>query len=402
MNKTRPELTFKHNQKNQRHNWLRLTPAYSVKTVNQILETLPTVHYVLDPFAGTSTTGLVCAELGLKCDLFDINPFLVWFGQVKTQNYTCSQIQETRNTVTPIKEYVNDNQASSYWLPPISDINKWWTTEKLKLLGLLYQAILQQDHLSKSAKNLLLVAFCKLVIEWSNAAFNHQSMSFKTPVQTLPLFSSPLFLLDEFETAVYKLTNEVEKPLFNEINIYQVDARYMPNPISAKYDCVITSPPYPNRVSYIRELRPYMYWLGYLSEAREAGELDWQAIGGTWGVATSRLTKWQPDIHNITFPDFYNLITSIAQKSITLANYVHKYFVDIDTHLKSLYLILKSKAKIFYIVGNSKFYDTVVPVEEIYRHMMQEAGFTNVSINYLRKRNSKKELHEYMVSAEKV
>jgi 23S rRNA G2445 N2-methylase RlmL len=227
-------------------------------------------------------------------------------------------------------------------------------------------------------------------------------MSFKTPVQTLPLFSSPLFLLDEFETAVYKLTNEVEKPLFNEINIYQVDARYMPNPISAKYDCVITSPPYPNRVSYIRELRPYMYWLGYLSEAREAGELDWQAIGGTWGVATSRLTKWQPDIHNITFPDFYNLITSIAQKSITLANYVHKYFVDIDTHLKSLYLILKSKAKIFYIVGNSKFYDTVVPVEEIYRHMMQEAGFTNVSINYLRKRNSKKELHEYMVSAEKV
>ncbi|WP_322490103.1 hypothetical protein [Chloroflexus sp.] len=37
---------------------------------------------------------------------------------------------------------------------------------------------------------------------------------------------------------------------------------------------VITSPPYPNRMSYIRELRPYMYWLGYLNNGRDAGELD--------------------------------------------------------------------------------------------------------------------------------
>jgi hypothetical protein len=48
-------------------------------------------------------------------------------------------------------------------------------------------------------------------------------------------------------------------------------------------------------MSYIRELRPYMYWLGYLQNAREAGELDWKAIGGTWGCATSRVGKWNPE-----------------------------------------------------------------------------------------------------------
>lgn len=42
-----------------------------------------------------------------------------------------------------------------------------------------------------------------------------------------------------------------------------------------------TSPHYPNRISYIRELRPYMYWMKFLGEAREAGEMDWKAIGGT-------------------------------------------------------------------------------------------------------------------------
>lgn len=33
----RAELTFKHNANHGRHGWLRLTPAYSVKLVNDIL-----------------------------------------------------------------------------------------------------------------------------------------------------------------------------------------------------------------------------------------------------------------------------------------------------------------------------------------------------------------------------
>jgi DNA modification methylase len=38
---------------------------------------------ILDPFSGTATTGLVAAEEGLSAQLFDINPFLVWFGNAK-------------------------------------------------------------------------------------------------------------------------------------------------------------------------------------------------------------------------------------------------------------------------------------------------------------------------------
>lgn len=60
-----PELTFKHNLKNGRHGWLRLTPAYSVKVVEQLLDQVPDVTHVLDPFSGSGTTGLVCAERGI-------------------------------------------------------------------------------------------------------------------------------------------------------------------------------------------------------------------------------------------------------------------------------------------------------------------------------------------------
>src|SRR6185437_15229209 len=105
-----------------------------------------------------------------------------------------------------------------------------------------------------------------------------------------------------------------------------------------QYACVITSPPYPNRMSYIRELRPYMYWLGYLQDARSAGELDWQAIGGTWGFATSSVAKWKPEA-DVPIPHrgFMEIIERIDERSPILSRYVHKYFYDMVKHIRGLF-----------------------------------------------------------------
>ncbi len=143
-----------------------------------------------------------------------------------------------------------------------------------------------------------------------------------------------------------------------------------------------------------------MYWLGYLNEAREAGDLDWDAIGGTWGIATSRLTQWTPNGTPIQYAGFDDLIGEIAQNSPLLANYVHRYFLDMIDHLTSLSRVLAPGAKVFYIVGNSKFYDTLVPVERIYVSLLEQCGFGHIVVEPLRKRNSKKELYEYVVSAQ--
>jgi hypothetical protein len=168
------------------------------------------------------------------------------------------------------------------------------------------------------------------------------------------------------------------------------------------YTCVITSPPYPNRMSYIRELRPYMYWLGYLSDGREAGELDWKAIGGTWGVATSNVSKWLPTTEKyIPYTNFTGMLERIAKRSDVLSRYVHKYFYDMIDHVNELFIVTKSGGSINYIVGNSKFYDVLLPVEEIFAALFEASGFVNIKVKPIRKRTSKKELYEYVVSATK-
>ena len=398
----RAELTFKGNLRQGRHSWLRLTPAYSVQVVRQLLDGLDNPGRVLDPFSGTGTTGLVCAERGLTCDLLELNPFLAWFAQVKTRNYAEAELaagwELAQAAATQVRDHADSEQA---WVPPIHHIERWWTPERLATLAGLFHGLQslrrkQQDP----ALDLALIAFCRAAIEWSNAAFNHQSMSFKDNTPTLFSANEQDLIVDAFLANIRQIIASARQELPGQVNVRQGDSRRVADFASGPYDCVITSPPYPNRMSYIRELRPYMYWLGYLNEAREAGDLDWEAIGGTWGVATSRLAQWTPDGVTVQHDGFDDLIRQIVESSPLLANYVHKYFVDMLAHLNSLSRVLAPGAKVFYVVGNSKFYDTLVPVEKIYASLMAQCGFKNVKSSLLRKRNSKKELYEFVVSAE--
>ncbi len=394
----RADLTFKHNRANGRHGWLRLTPAYSIKLVNELLDAHPAIQFVLEPFSGTGTTGLVCAERGVACDLLDINPFLVWLARVKTTNYTLADLQRAQTSAEQIAARAARAPAAELWFPPISHIERWWSFDTREALAKIRRALELELPAESAARDLLLVAFCRLVIEWSNATFNHQSISFrKNPAATAR--AEPRVAPARLSEIVRELCAAATEPLRGRVRVVNADSRRIPLPRGELYDAVITSPPYPNRMSYIRELRPYMYWLGYLSQAQQAGELDWQAIGGTWGAATSRLTQWSPNGAEIRDPDFAAMLRAIEQASPLLANYVHRYFVDMVEHFASVSAALKPGGRVFYIVGNSKFYDTLVPVEKIFAQLLERQGFVRSQIDILRKRNSKKELIEFCVSA---
>ena len=247
------------------------------------------------------------------------------------------------------------------------------------------------------ARDLLTVAFCRCVIDWSNAAFNHQSMSFKEAEPSLFDTLERDDLLAEYAHLARGIIESTAAPVPGSVRVTHGDSRSLPAS-EGPCDALITSPPYPNRMSYIRELRPYMYWLGYLTHARQAGEMDWQAIGGTWGIATSLVGKWRPNGETVEHPGFDEMADTIRTRCPLLGNYVHKYFVDMTAHIRSAAKLLRPGGRAFYIVGNSKFYDTMVHVEEIYASLMRAAGFGDVRIDKLRKRNSKKELFEFAVS----
>jgi hypothetical protein len=400
-------LTQKGNLKNTRYGWLRLTPAHSVHLVSGLLDTHPEKHLVvLDPFCGTGTTALVCAERGIESDTIDINPFLIWLTRTKTHFYKADEIETFTEVSNLVVEKMLAAEEQVAWVPPLHQIEKWWDEQTLGVLSRARSAInCLEKSVSENVVNLLKVAFCRVMIERANVSFGHQSMSFKkNGAGNLPLLE---LLEDEtvlsWKQAFATISQSAYSNIISQPRVLLCDARNLSLKLEPnRYTCVITSPPYPNRMSYIRELRPYMYWLGYLKNARDAGELDWKAIGGTWGCATSNVGKWNPEFKvKIPYDGFHDILDRIAQKSELLSRYIHKYFYDMLQHSKELFSIVKPGGAVHYIVGNSKFYDVVLPVESIFAGLFESVGFVNVSIRTIRKRTSKKELFEFVVSAEK-
>lgn len=399
----RADYTHKHNAESGRHGWLRLTPAYSLKIVDEVLRAYEGIAEinVFDPFCGTGTTALCAGYRGHTAVTVEINPFLVWFSRTKTDSYSTQVISELNQVGHAVSDDIRHGRVPGAPAPRMYNIERWWNATALDFLCALKGAIDSKFAEESKQRSLLLVAFCRTLIHLSNAAFNHQSMSFKLGVQTT--FDFDIDLCGIFIKNLNFVLGGARQNPAGRVCVHRADSRRLAKRDADSVDCVITSPPYANRMSYIRELRPYMYWLGYLVDGRDAGEMDWEAIGGTWGIATSRLEKWSAPAHG-----YQSGLLSDAVKRIRkaenrngrlLANYVSKYFSDMWSHFQSLIGVLNHGATIHYIVGNSTFYGVLVPVEQIYADMLSRLGFSNVECVPIRKRNSKKELIEFDVRA---
>jgi len=387
-----PRITFRGNLRSTRHGWLRLTPAYSVELVRELVlaRSRPDLP-VLDPFCGTGTTLTACAEQGIACHTVDINPFLRWLADAKSRPYSNADLAKARALVGAMAGAASEGSALG-WVPPLHNIEKWWDERTLAALS---RAFAELRGKRGKARDLAALAFCRTLVDAGNVSFRHQSMSFRPRAGAADVGAL-------LKAAFEPLATGAAQPLQgSEGSVLLGDSRQL-GEILPKNSCgsVVTSPPYVNRMSYIRELRPYMYWLGFLADGRQAGELDWQAIGGTWGVATSKLSRWQPD-GELELKRLQPLLRKIDKQSPVLARYVERYFCDMDRHIASVGQVLASGGRAHYVIGNSKFFDVVVPAEKLFADLFVKHGFAGVKTRVLRRRTSKKELFEYLVSAER-
>jgi 16S rRNA G966 N2-methylase RsmD len=393
----RLEYTSRHNVSLGRHGWLRLMPAYSARLVDELLAESKVTDVILDPFGGTGTTALLAASKGRYAVSLDINPFLVWLARAKLAMYSLDELRQVREAQRAITRSLDKRAESLEVSPPIHGIERWWSDEDVELLRRLKGGI-RSAEVSTQARDLLLVAFCRVIYDRAKLTRRHPSLSFRTPTPeqaVLPLAAEPF--LDAI-TAV--LPAAADNPYVAAVSEC-CDARDLSNLTPRSIDIVITSPPYPNRVTVIRELRPYMYWLDYLKNSTDSGALDWRAIGGTWGAATHRLKTWElPPTANVP-----PMILAIAKKVAAtrkpaakiMANYILRYFADMTVHVEALASVMRHGGRFHYVVGNSSFYGNVVETEKALMHIFVRAGFVNVRARALRKRTSKTELFEYVV-----
>ena len=391
------------------HRWYRLTPSFSPALAHDIADhfALSPADLVLDPFSGVGTVPLCMKYRGIPARGVELNPYLHFVSSVKCRTYPdidaiycCFKelLKRYRASLARVPfesspaRYLADNRRD---IPRISNPERWWSPGNLAQLVCLRKIVATLD-LEPSHRDLVKMGVLAILVAVSNARHDHVSLTFAE--KPLPTVDVAQMVETQFRNMVADLRDVADRGSADVV-IERGNSKALKKTLAdeLRFSAVITSPPYPNRFSYARETRPHLFFFDFIDSATAVGTLETEAIGGTWGKATSVLAHGVSPANALieTLLDPY--LSGIPVRGDLMAHYVVKYFNDIFEHAGQVAAVCTERARLAYVIGNSKFYGQPLPSDEILAAIFGHFGFELERIDRMRKRQSKSGLYEAVV-----
>lgn len=399
------DITFKAGQLESVHRWYRLTPSYSPSLVRFLIQELQIdrEHFVLDPFSGRGTTSIECQKRGIKTLGIEINPLLQQVGN-KSLRWNTGNLHLFEKYLTEVSSWTEKLKESSLEeviqafntkLPIIHNVFRWWKKYVLKDLIIFREIMLKSAYYP--VKDYLWLALNEACLNCANIHRNHPTITFDDDRQrNIDVFSEVSKNLKTIEADLRSLN--IEEISFSELGSIKLgNSTYnLKQQINRPVDFVITSPPYPNRYSYVHQTRPQLYFMEILDNVKQATDIDLETIGGTWGKATSVLQKDAIAVPT-EIKSYLCYYEELQNKSLLMCNYATKYFIDIWQHIRSMKEVKATRFRGAYIVGNSRLSGVEIFTESILGNLFRHEGFEVEKIVSFRKRGGRKRLYETAV-----
>lgn len=392
----------------QVHRWFRLTPSYGPDLVRTMLAEMDTEpgHTVLDPFSGAGTTLIESKIEGIRGVGFEVNPLLHFVCDTSTHwDIAPDLLTEAYQRIGQqfsagvVKHRGQDVEQLGIELPKIHNVFRWWRRDVLKDLLILRQAINAACE-EVSVRSFFRLALAGVLVpDLTNVTLGRLQLHFINR--------------DQHDLDVWRTFDAHAKTMLADVTNIPDEKRGVPSrviwgdstsddvlKVSGKVDRVITSPPYPNRYSYVWNTRPHLYMLELFENARQAADLDRKTIGGTWGTATSELMK---GVVEPAYPVIANEIVPVAEQirkdDNLMANYLVHYFNRLARQIVSQNRILADQARCAYVVGCSRLKGVYVETDVLLGKVFEglDLGFQTDQIERIRRRHSGKDLHESIV-----
>jgi hypothetical protein len=401
------DITFLGGQQESIHRWFRLTPSYSPNLVRYFLKYFKATKkdLIFDPFSGRGTTSIESKKEGFDSIATELNPLLQKVGDLSL-NWNIKKIDLFDDYLVELDKSLIDYSSHTVEqiaeilkvsIPDIHDVYRWWQKDILK--NLLIAKELSARIKYKEIHIYIWIALNMSSLECANIHRNHPTISFDdNHKRRINVYDDLYKRIKEIKSDLSEIKNKNSE---QKNSIYLGDAvniahTFKELKLTSKPSIIITSPPYPNRFSYIHQTRPQLHFMEIIKDRKEATELDLKAIGGTWGRATSNLMK------NLIIPDsdlksHLNYFDELSEKNLLMCNYATKYFIDIDEHIKGLKKIVSKNFRGAYIVGNSRLSNIEIHTECILAKILKKNNFKVDEILVFRKRGGRKKLYETAV-----
>ena len=329
---------------------------------------------ILDPFAGSGTTGLEAEINGYKSVLTDINPMVEYFYKIKFPQYSIEDWSKcVEETEIEVESQFNVSLSKDISLQNEKRLEYWYPDDLLNYFSKIWNNINKlQDGIKKS---LITLIFFKLSKKYSFAEhsmpklfISKRKRKFIDELERSDNFGS--IIVKEAKKDIIRISKAVRELLAKvEINnvVYfsGVDSYTFEYDKTAEIDCIITSPPYLQAQEYIRTFKLEMIWAGFTEDEVKNYAKKEIPFRKTEGIIDGRYIN--------------EIRKKVGKKSLT--EMFDSYFWFTIKSLENAAKSLKKGSNLCVLVGNPLIGDTFVEIwKVIYEYFTEVLNYSFVEL----------------------
>src|SRR3989338_8946948 len=320
---------------------------------------------IIDPFAGSGTTGLVARIYGFDYEVWDLNPMLALLHNAATMSPQGIDTEEIINQIMSFnKPFIPNWSKISYWYPEkvIPIISNCWgfyhnnSNEKLKqliltpLLKLTRRYSYNDQQRQKLSRSSMAIKKANKLVEKQD----WQSFFYKTLLNEIYTANKKFKEYGELQkTKIPKGTVKAGIDAFNESKKLSLNKNNC-------WNFLITSPPYLQAQEYIRNSKMDLFWLGYNeNQVRE--------------LSRKELPYGKVEEIEICSPLYFSYRDKIKEPHLKkmYEQYLHGVLgtlTQLSNHISDY---------LFLFVGSASVRSIPIPIDKIFIEHFENSGWTH-------------------------
>ena len=391
---------FFENKKSPIHRWVPWIAGFSAGFVDSVFDLYlqsdveTETPFILDPFAGVGTTIFQAVVRGYDAVGFDINPYASLAARTKARCLSVN-IEALRSRVLELEKLSSkwrSTPAPNIEKPPLKTKEPFFSPriEKQVLHALDYIDRIDDGLI----KDLFRIAFGSVMVGVSN-------YSYEPSLGTRRSAGKPAMKDADFARVLSGKCREMLDDIISVKGLIKGpeslgDARIRhANFLSDHHtvednsvDLLITSPPYLNNYHYVRNTRPQLYWLSFVSKPDEQKGLETGNFGKYWqevrGLEDVPLTFEHEELRAILSELKETRKEAGVYGGSGWANYVASYFNDTYVFWEIVSRVLKTGGSAVIVIGNSVIQGIEIEVDRLFGEIAREHGLKFVGTYIIR------------------
>jgi hypothetical protein len=390
--------------------WRRFKEAFAPELIDQaVTETFGHINHIADPFGGSGTTALAGQFLGIQPTTIEVNPYLADLIEAKIAPLDVDAaavafgrvVERAGQETMAVAKF--PGAPATFVEPGVDGRFIFWRDVARRLVAYRDAINLERDP---AIRRLFTVILASATVPASNIVVSGKGRRYRRGWQSRRSDPNAIdsWFRDGVLRALYDLRRFSDRKC-REYRLLRGDARQLVGDIQA-LDLAVFSPPYPNSFDYTDVYNVELWALGYLDSRAKNTELRNRTLRSHVQIYRDMSSA------GICSPLLQHTMQELESASAQLWNrhipaMIGAYTADMAIVLNGLANKLRTKGRVYMVVGDSRYANIDVPIAAILAEVSPSLGLEPLRVEPCRsmraspQQGGRQELAESLVVLER-